>query len=146
MKIYTIRTTIGREKIVMDEIKNKIKLKKYNIKALIHPEKLKGYVMIEGEEGDIREAIKGIRYVKGLVEKPVKIEEIKRFLESKEKKIEIHKGDTIEIVGGPFKGERGKVIRIGKKEITAELLEAAVSIPVTITVDSIRILEKSEEK
>ena len=146
MKIYTLRTTIGRENIVMEEIRDKTKSNGYNIKAVIHPKQLKGYVMIEGDEDDIREAIKNIRYAKGLIGKPVDIEEIKRFLESGERKIEIHKGDIVEIIGGPFKGERGKVTRIGKNEITAELLEAAVSIPVTITIDSVRVLERSDQE
>ncbi|MCD6398425.1 MAG: transcription elongation factor Spt5 [Candidatus Aenigmarchaeota archaeon] len=145
MKIYTLRTTIGREKIVIDEIDNKVKLENLNIKALLHPERLKGYVMIEGEEGDIREAIRDIRYAKGLIGKEVTIDKIKQFLESKVKKIELHKGDIIEIIGGPFKGERGKITRVDKNEVTAELLEAAVSIPITLTNDSIRLLEKFEE-
>ena len=145
MEIYTIRTTIGRENIVMSEIESKVKTKGYEIKALIHPEKLKGYVMIEGKESDIREVVRDLRYIKGIIDKPVKIDDIKQFLETKEKEVEIHKGDIIEIIGGPFKRERGKVTRIGKNEITVELLEAAVSIPVTVGVDSIRIVEKSKE-
>jgi len=99
VKIYTLRTTIGRENIVMEEIRDKAKSNGYNIKAIIHPKQLKGYVMIEGDEDDIREAIKNIRYAKGLIGKPVDIEEIKRFLESGERKIEIHKGDIVEIIG-----------------------------------------------
>ena len=145
MEIYTIRTTIGRENIVMSEIESRVKTKGYEIKALIHPEKLKGYVMVEGKESDIREVVRDLRYIKGIIDKPVKIDDIKQFLETKEKEVEINKGDIIEIVGGPFKRERGKVTRVGKNEITVELLEAAVSIPVTVGIDSIRIVEKSKE-
>ena len=36
MEIYTIRTTIGRENIVMSEIESKVKTRGYEIKALIH--------------------------------------------------------------------------------------------------------------
>jgi len=143
--IYTIRTTIGRENMVMAEIENLVKLRGFEIKAMIHPEKLKGYVMVEGKESDIREAIHDMRHVKGVIGRPVEIEKIKQFLETKDKEMEVHKGDLIEIIGGPFKRERGKVTRVGKGEITVELLEAAVSIPVTVTTDSIRIVEKSKE-
>lgn len=146
MKIHTIRTTISREKIVMEEIMDKVKLHNYDIKAMIHPGRLKGYVMVEGEEGDIREVVRDVRYAKGVIEKSTSIDKIKKFLESKEKKIEFNKGDIIEIIGGPFKGERGKITRVSKNEITAELLEAAVSIPVTLNSESIRLLEKKEEK
>lgn len=143
--LYTIRTTIGRENMVMEEIENSVKLKGFEIKAMIHPEKLKGYVMIEGKESDIREVIHDMRHVKGLIGKKVEIDKIKQFLETKDRKIEIHKGDLIEITGGPFKRERGKVTRVGKTEVTVELLEAAVSIPVTVKKDTIKIIEKTEE-
>lgn len=143
--IYTIRTTIGRENMVMSEIENLTKLRGFEVKAMIHPEKLKGYVMVEGKESDIREVIHDMRHVKGVIGKPVQIDKIKQFLESKDKELEIHKGDLIEIIGGPFKRERGKVTRVSRGEVTVELLEAAVSIPVTVTKDSIRIIEKSKE-
>ncbi|UCG95313.1 MAG: transcription elongation factor Spt5 [archaeon] len=143
--IYTIRTTIGRENMVMNEIENQVRLRGFEIKALIHPEKLKGYVMVEGKESDIREVIHDMRHVKGVIGRPVEIDKIKQFLETKDKELEVHKGDLVEIIGGPFKRERGKVTRAGKGEVTVELLEAAVSIPVTVTTDSIRIVEKSEE-
>ncbi len=143
--IYTIRTTIGRENMVMLELQTLAKTRGFEIKAMIHPEKLKGYVMVEGKESDIREAIKEIRHVKGMIGKPVEIDKIKEFLETGEKELEVHKGDIVEIVGGPFKRERGIVTRVGKGEVTVELLEAAVSIPVTVKIESIRIIEKSEE-
>lgn len=143
--IYTIRTTIGRENMVMSEIENLVRLRGFEIKAMIHPEKLKGYVMIEGKESDIREVIHDMRHVKGVIGNPVEIDKIKQFLETKDKELEVHKGDLIEIIGGPFKRERGKITRVGKGEVTVELLEAAVSIPVTVNTDSIRIIEKSKE-
>jgi len=143
--IYTIRTTIGRENMVMSEIQTLIKTRGFEIKAMIHPEKLKGYVMVEGKESDIREVIRDIRHVKGLIGKPVEIDKIKQFLETEDKELEVHKGDIVEIIGGPFKRERGEVTRVGKGEVTVELLEAAVSIPVTVKLESIRIVEKSKE-
>ena len=107
--IYTIRTTIGRENMVMSEIKSLVKMRGFEIKAMIHPEKLKGYVMVEGKESDIREVIHDMRHVKGVIGKPVNIDKIKQFLETKDKELEVHKGDLVEIIGGPFKRERGKV-------------------------------------
>jgi transcriptional antiterminator NusG len=53
-------------------------------------------------------------------------------------------GDIVEIVGGPFKGERGKVTRLNKQksEVIVELLEAAVPIPITLNLDSIKVVGK----
>ena len=90
----------------------------------------------------------GLRHVNGLIQKPVAIEQIKHFIEEKKgAAIELVRGDIVEIIGGPFKHEKGKVTKIddSKNEITVELLEAAVPIPVTITADSVRLLEKSKD-
>jgi transcriptional antiterminator NusG len=50
----------------------------------------------------------------------------------------------VELVAGPFKGEKARVQKIdeSKEEITVELFEATVPIPVTVRGDSVRVLEK----
>jgi transcriptional antiterminator NusG len=52
----------------------------------------------------------------------------------------------VEVIGGPFKGERGKVIRYDKlkRELTVEFIEVAVPIPVTISVEFVKLLKKRE--
>ena len=57
-------------------------------------------------------------------------------------------GDIVELVAGPFKGEKARVMKIDetKEEITVELFEAMVRIPVTVRGDSVRVLQKEEEK
>ena len=59
--------------------------------------------------------------------------------------VELDVGDVVEVIGGPFKGEKGKVTRYDKvkRELTVELLEVAVPIPITISVEFIRVLEKA---
>lgn len=144
--IFAVRTTIGREKPVMSMLKDEAKLKGFDIKAILHPENLKGYIFVEGKEGDIRESLHGMRHVKGVIPKEVKLEEIKHFLETK--KIEIKRGDKIEIISGPLKGEKGKINRVdeSKDEAIIELLEAAVPITVTLSTDSMRVIEKKGEE
>lgn len=147
MTIMTVRTTIGRENIVMGEIEDKLKHHPSPVKALMHPEKFKGYVLVEGEEEEIRTAISGLRHVGGLITNPVKLEDIRKFIFDRSEEIAVERGDIVEITGGPFKREKGKVQRVdaAKSEITVELLEAAIPIPVTISLDSIRLLEKSKD-
>ena len=54
----------------------------------------------------------------------------------------LEEGQTIEIIAGPFKGEKAKITRVNaaKEEVTVELLEAAVKIPVTIKAENIKIV------
>jgi hypothetical protein len=56
-------------------------------------------------------------------------------------------GDTVELVSGPFRGERARVIRVdGRKgELTVELSEATVPIPVTVRCDSVKVIQKREK-
>ncbi len=144
--ILTIRTTTGRENIVIDSLEKKIKANGLNIKSVFHPEELRGYVFIEGNIDDIEEAIKGIPHVRGIIPTEVKFSDVERFLVPEKQEVKIEEDDIVEIIGGPFKGEKAKVKRVDetKKEITVELLEAAIPIPVTIPITSVRILEKKK--
>ncbi len=149
MNIYTVRTTSGREHIVIDMIYNRVKAEKLDVKSIVHPGELKGYIFIEGPEGEVRKALHGIMHIKGVIEKPVTLEDVQHFFETKKTKIVINKGDIVEIIGGPFKGEKGKIQRIDKvkDEVTVELLEASIPIPVTISIELVKLVkrEKAEE-
>ena len=144
--IYTIKTVVGRENIVANSIATKTKSQSLNIQSLIHPEEIKGYVFIEGDIKDVEKAVQMIPHVRGLIKSPVQISEIQRFLQPKTVEIELNKGDIVEIIGGPFKSEKGKVTRYDKvkREVTIELLEVTVPIPVTISVEFIKLLEKAK--
>ena len=146
--IYTIRTTSGREDIVVDVLATRLRNESYNIKAIFHPAEIKGYVFVEGSPGDIRKAMQGMMHVRGLIEKPVKLSDIQHFLEAKKDRIKIDKGDIVEIIGGPFKGERGKIERIDKvkDEVTIELLEASIPIPVTISTEFLKLIKKEKKE
>lgn len=142
--IYTVKTVVGRENIVLESIASKIKSHAFNIQSLFHPEEIKGYIFVEGDIKDIEKSVQMIPHVRGLIKKPVVIAQIQRFLEPKTVEIELEKGDTVEVIGGPFKGEKGRVTRYDKikREATIELLEVGVPIPVTINVEFIKIVEK----
>jgi transcriptional antiterminator NusG len=58
----------------------------------------------------------------------------------------IDKGDVVELVGGPFKGERARVTRVdkNKEEITLELIDAAVPIPIRVGFEQVIIVAKQK--
>lgn len=145
--IYTIRTTVGRENAVMETLLSKIKNSQIDIKAILHPEELKGYIFVEAEIEIVEEIIRGVPHVRGIIRKIVKISDLKKFLETKKLEIKVNRGDIIEITGGPFKNERGKVVRVdeAKEELTIELLEAAIPIPITISINIVRVIEAIEK-
>jgi len=144
--IATIRTTTGRENVVMESLITRIVSQHIPIKTLCHLEELRGYVFIEGEAEDIETAIKSIPHVRGFINKNADMNQIERFLVPAKSEIKLEIGDVVEIIGSPFKGERAKITRIDeqKGELTVEFLEAAIPIPVTIPINSVRIYEKKK--
>ncbi|RLI96792.1 MAG: transcription elongation factor Spt5 [Candidatus Aenigmatarchaeota archaeon] len=146
MAIYTIRTTSGREEMVMDMLESNVKSKQLEIYSIFHPAEIKAYVFVEGGLGAIQKGMQGLMHTKGLIEKPVRLEEIRHFLEQKKTRIMVSEGDLVEIIGGPFRGERGEIKRIDKvkDEVTIELLEASIPIPVTIATEFIKIIKKAK--
>ena len=144
--IATIRTTTGRENVVIESIVARIKTRKLPIGSIFHPEEFRGYVFIEGEINDIEATIKGIPHIRGLINKDVSLSELERFLIEEKREVKVEVGDIIEVIGGPFKGEKGKITRVDntKNEVVVEFLEAAIPIPVTISINSVRIYEKKK--
>ena len=144
--IYIIRTTVGREKSVMDALGSRAKNLGVDVRSLLHPHELKGYFFVEGELSDVETAMSGVPHIRGIIRKAVKIEELERFLAVKKIEIKLNRGDIIEITGGPFKNEKGKIVRVdeAKEEVTLELLEAAIPIPITVSIDTVRVLEAAD--
>ena len=150
--IFAIKTALGHEKTVAENLGHKARRKGADIFAILSPTKLRGYVLVEGIKNDkaIEELLKGMQYIRGLVggDRNISLEEIEHYLAPKPIVADITEGDIVEIINGPFKGEKARVKQIdtAKEEITVELFEAMVSIPVTIKGDAVRVLEKEENQ
>jgi transcriptional antiterminator NusG len=143
--VLALKTSIGHERNVADSVSSKAKGGKSGIFALLSPANLRGYVLIEGMNTDqLKETVKGVRKARGLVKRETSFEEIDHFLTPKPLVSGIMEGDVVELVAGPFKGEKARVQQIdeSKEEITVELFEAMVPIPVTVRGDHVRVLEK----
>ncbi|HDD60142.1 MAG: transcription elongation factor Spt5 [Thermoplasmata archaeon] len=148
--IFAIKTALGHEKTVADALSRRVRRKKYPIYAILSPPKLRGYVLVEGvlNTKAIESLIRGMEYVRGIIEGEASLEEIEHFLEPAAAVSGIGEGDIVEIIAGPFKGEKARVQRIdeAREEITVELFEAMVSIPVTLKGDQVRVLEKESRE
>ena len=119
------------------------------VKAILVPETLRGYVFIETTEfRDVEIAISGVPHVRGRVGGKVSVEEIDRFLAPPPAAEGISEDDVVEIISGPFKGERAKVVRVdaGKEELILELLDSPYTIPVRVHADFAKIVERAERK
>lgn len=148
MSIFTLRTTSNREEQIVDFVSEKVKKNKMAVYSLFHPHGMKGYLFIEAaSRTEAERAVSGVSYIRGLLRKEVSYQEIAHLVEERETKIDIRKNDIVEIIAGPFKRERAKVTRINrpKEEIIVELIEASVPIPLTLSTDAVRVLQREEE-
>lgn len=146
--VFTVKTTLGRENVVMDFLTSRIRVQSIPIKAIMHPPELKGYIFIEGSIEDIQRAIQGIPHIRGLINKPVELNKLQQFLVPRVVIIDLNIGDIVEILTSPFKGDKARVARVDKtkNEVTLELLEAGVPIPVKVNMEFVKVLEKVGER
>ncbi|WGI16686.1 transcription elongation factor Spt5 [Methanonatronarchaeum sp. AMET-Sl] len=147
-KIFALKTTANQEKAVGDMIYQIAKREKLDIRAVLSPSSLKGYALVEAPRSDILiEASESIPHSRGIVEGEIPLEEVEHFLTPKPAVSGISEGDIVELIAGPFKGEKARVKRIdeAKEEIVLELFEAMVPIPVTVQGDHVRVLDQKEE-
>ncbi|MCZ2856071.1 MAG: transcription elongation factor Spt5 [Candidatus Bathyarchaeota archaeon] len=147
--VFAVRTTAGQEKNVANLIAARIASTKLPIKAILVPETLKGYVLIEAEGPHfVEKAIAGIKHVRSRIQGIVSFEEVERYVIMKPVIEELDEDDLVEIVGGPFKGMKAKITRIdkAKEEVILELLEATFTLPITVHADYVRLIEKTKKE
>jgi len=145
--IMILKTQMDQEKSVVDSLLSKANVGEKDIFAILSPGTLRGYVFVEGMNTErLREKTRDIRKARSFVDGETSLNEIDHYLTPLSTVIGIVEGDLVELVNGPFKGERARVQNIdtNKEEITVELIEAMVPIPVTVKGDSVRIIEKEK--
>ena len=139
--IFALKTSAGQERNVAMLLKLKADKAGVAIKSIVVPESLKGYIIVESASKiDMKNPEMRIRHLRGIVgaQKDGTIDMIIPIISL------IQKGSVVELVSGPFKGERARVVRLdeSREEVVLELVEAAVPIPVTVKADQIRIIKK----
>jgi transcriptional antiterminator NusG len=145
--IYVVKTTANQERSVANLIAQIARKDKYDIRALLVPDVLKGYVLVEAPSPEIvDQAIQGLPHARSVIKGASSIAEVEHFLTPKPVVVGINEGAIIELISGPFKGEKARVKRVdvAKEEITVELFEAMVPIPITVRGDHVRVLSKDE--
>ena len=133
-KIFVVKTQVGQEENVAN-LFEKASKRTGKIYSILAPKELRGYIFVESDDIDvIKRIVRHMRYAREVLEKDVKLEEIEHFLFPPSAVANIEEGMIVELISGPFKGEKAKVTRIddAKEEITVELLDAMVPIPITV--------------
>ena len=148
---YIIKTTNKHERTVADNIREAIENEMTDVvvTSVIVTEDIKGYVFVESpeEHARIEELVETIAHARVVLKSETSMEEIKHFLVPKPVVSGIDEGTIVELIAGPFKGEKAVVKRVDhtKEEITVELYESIVPIPITVRGDNVRVIDKNQE-
>ncbi|KXA89155.1 hypothetical protein AKJ62_03680 [candidate division MSBL1 archaeon SCGC-AAA259D14] len=143
-KIFAIRTVINREREVAELIEDQNDYKDLSLKAILVSPRTSGYVYAEAtSEAEILRATEDVKLVKDVIEKPASREDLEKILNPRPPVADVSYGDTVEIINGEFKGERGKVANIShsEEEVTVRMKTTAVSFSTTVGMDEVKPVE-----
>lgn len=147
-KIFAVKTAIGHEKAAATSLYNRIgTIKNKDVYSILSPQNLRGYLLIEARSRErLKLLLKGVPHVRTVVEGTAEMSEVEGFLTPQPAVKGVAPGDIVELIAGPFKGEKARVQHIeeSREEITVELFESMVPIPITVRGDHIRVLEKED--
>jgi len=134
-RIFAIKTTSKQERTVADNILKAIETKATDVKvtAIIVPNELQGYVLIETPEklNRIEQLVEKVAHARSVIKGETSLAEVGHFLIPKP------------VVAGIDVVKR---VDSAKEEITVELYESVVPIPITVRGDNVRVVEKFKDR
>ncbi|MCL5423961.1 MAG: transcription elongation factor Spt5 [Candidatus Marsarchaeota archaeon] len=147
---FVVKVIAGQERIAANMLQNKFgKDVNVPIYSVIIVGGMRGYIILEGEdEASVRAFITKEHNIRGILPQTLSQEEIDKLLVVKKTEQVVGKGDIIEFTSGPFKGYKAKVLRIDeqKSDMTVELMDVVVPIPITTKMNTAKIIQKNKEE
>jgi transcription termination/antitermination protein NusG len=148
-KIFSIKTQVGKEQNTADLLSSRSKRSDLDIASILVTPELRGYIFVESYDRErLKDIIKTISYARTVLDGDIPISQIEHFLVPTSAVAKIAEGDVVEMVAGPFRGETAKVTHIddAKEEITVELFESVVPIPITVRGEQVRVVKRKDEE
>lgn len=144
-KYFAVRVTGGQEENVAKIVQQRIEARNMPIYSIIIPPSSKGILILEAPNATIvLEALSGIKYFKRLVYGTIPESEVLEIIKAKAEEEEFRMGDVVEVISGPFRDMKARVLRVDKdkREVVIEFLDRSVTLPITVSTDMLR---KSKE-
>lgn len=145
---FVVKVTSGQEKIAANILQNKIAKTDLPIYSLLLVEGVRGYIILEAEdEVSARQFVTKGRSIRGVLPKSLSEAEVSKLIEVRSHAVGIEKGDTIEFTTGPFKGYKARVLKVDelKDDITVELMDVVVPIPITTKMNTAKVIQKASK-
>ncbi len=135
-KFFVVRVAGCQERMIASMLQTRLHSKKIEgIYSVLFLENFKGYVIVEAVDSNIAyEALHGIRHIRGQIRGELPFKDLEGYLIKKPVVTELIIDDTVEIIAGPFKSMKAKIMRVDyeKQEATVVLLDSPYQIPVTV--------------
>ncbi len=142
-KFFIVRVPRGREVDVIFLIKYRTQIYDLPIYSVFNPEDQEGVLFVEAE--DYETVVRSVRHYRGaqVFPEPMSWEEVKDYLQPflvkyekkvvQEGEVKIEPGMIVEIINGPFQGQKGRVVSIKKKKVWVDLMiGGAMLVPISI--------------
>ncbi|MCE4621967.1 MAG: transcription elongation factor Spt5 [Desulfurococcales archaeon] len=140
-RFYAIYVTGGTEERVALILRQRTLAMGLDVRSIIVPLELRGTLIIEvGNPGDLFDLIRGLRDVKRRRPVLIKKEEAVRLAAPVVEVPLVSKDQIVEIVSGPFRGMKGKVVEVyeTRGEVDLVLLESDFRMIITVPLEQIR--------
>jgi len=138
--IHVVKGMEGRVALILEERSKSMGL---DVRSIVVPVDANGYLIVEvGNSGVLYHLIRGVRYVKRKRPVAVKEEDALRLAKPVVEAPKVARGQLVEIIGGPFKGMKGRVVEVyeARRDVDVSLLDFRMV--VTIPLELVKPIEQ----
>jgi transcriptional antiterminator NusG len=124
----------------------KLRITKLPIASILAPDMVKGYIFVESAGPHyVDDLIAGVRHARARTKGVISPEALDRFIVTKPVIEDLLKGDSVEVISGPFRGLKARITNVDKlkEEVTIELLEEGfATLPITVHADYVKLISR----
>jgi len=142
---YALAVTGGAEERVALLLAERARRLGLDLRSIIVSPKARRYIVVEvGDPGDFFLLIRGVKNLKR--RRPIRMKEadVMSLVKLEREIPELERGQIVEVIGGPFKGMKGRIVEVYKSrgEVDLTLLESEFRMVVTIPMDQVKPVEE----
>ncbi len=141
IQFFSIKTTKGQELNVSLLIENRAKTRKIELYSIVAPPRPKGFLILETPRASTIDPLtRDIRHVKGRIKGTISMDDVEHLVKPRPTVEFLSPGIEVEVIAGPLKGSKGKVLQVNKSrnEVVLLIYEATYPLKVTIPGEQVK--------
>lgn len=140
-KFFAIKVTKAQEMNVSMIIENRANREGIPLYSIIGPHKPGGFIVLETTAASYADRLlRDIRHAKRRIKGMMSLSEIELMIKPKPTIAAFSPGMEIEVIAGPLKGSRGRVVEVikSRNEVVLTIYEASYPLKVTVPAEYVR--------